>query len=131
MDFNCNIFLPSKVQEKRYKTKRTHAVTVNSTRLVQQVRLPRHLPDNFFIHCYFFPCAHEIYVRCFLQNNLSGLPICTLMCAPILLAQTHMYAGIRTKCIEAMIWPDHLDTACSGSAVHFIPPPTFIIHSLW
>ena len=48
-----------------------------------------------------------------------------VLCAPILLAETHMYAGTLTNCSEAMTWPNHLKTACSGSAVHYIPPPAF------
>ena len=60
--------------------------------------------------------------------NFPGV-VCLLtplvLCAPILLAQTHMYTGTPTSCFEAMTWPDHFNTACSGYAVHCIPPPAF------
>ena len=46
-----------------------YVVTVYSTRTAQQVRLPRHLPDNFFIHCDFFSCVHA---WCFLQTIYQG-----------------------------------------------------------
>jgi len=36
--------------------------------------------------------------------------------------------GTLTNCTEAMTWPDHLKTACSGSTVHYVPPPAF---GLW